>query len=131
MLYFNHLGPKYMNTALLHSIIEKHWLHLTLILLAVISFLSLKPVGITTPAVGFDKLYHCLAYTVLVMPLALKRPTNWQLMVAVLMLYSGAIELVQPMIGRHGEWLDFAMNACGLLIGVVIASTVRHRQIDI
>ena len=120
-----------MNTVLLHSIIEKHWLHLTLFLLAVISFLSLKPTGVAVPAVGFDKIYHCLAYTALVMPIALKKPANWKFMVAVLMLYSGAIELVQPMIGRHGDWLDFIMNVSGLMIGVFVANAMKKSQIGI
>lgn len=39
-------------------------------------------------------------------------------------LYAGLIELVQafaPVINRSGDWLDFAADALGLLLGLLIA----------
>ena len=36
-------------------------------------------------------------------------------------LYSGLIELIQPLVNRYGEWMDFLANVCGLLIGIALA----------
>lgn len=118
-----------MNPILLRLLIEKYWLQLTLMLLATITFLSLKPTGITMPVEGFDKIYHCLAYAALMFPIAFKKPANWWLMMLTLVVYSGAIELFQPMIGRHGDWIDFAMNLTGMLIGAMLGSHIRKHPV--
>ncbi len=112
-----------MLIALIRTLIEKHWLSLTILLIAIISYLSLKPTGIATPTVGFDKVYHCIAYAVLVLPLALKRPAYWQVFALTLMIYGGAIELIQPMTGRQADWLDFIMNVTGVGIGILIGQS--------
>lgn len=107
---------------MLKYIINRYWHLLTLTILAVICYLSLRPVQLVMPPLGLDKLLHCLAYFVLVLPLAISRPPHWKLLVLALLLISGAIELIQPLTGRYAEWLDFAMNGAGLLIGILASS---------
>lgn len=105
---------------MLQRLIEKYWLPLTLALIAVITFLSLKPNGISTPVAGFDKIYHCLAYAGLAFPIAVARPKHWQWFVLGFVIYSGVIELIQPFTGRQREFLDLIMNAVGLMIGTLV-----------
>lgn len=93
-------------------------------MLAVICYLSLRPVHLVAPPIGLDKIYHCIAYFGLVLPLALRRPPLWKAMVVALLLISGLIELIQPMTGRYAEWLDFIMNGVGLLLGVAASHIV-------
>ena len=102
-------------------LVQTHWLACTLVLLAVISLASLSPLDALPPAPGSDKLHHLVAYAILVFPLALRKPSGWLLMVLALVLYSGAIELVQPYVNRHGEWMDMAANSAGLGCGCIMA----------
>ena len=104
---------------MLKYIINQYWQLLTLTILTVICYLSLRPVQLVMPQLGLDKLLHCLAYFVLVLPLAISRPPHWKLLVLALLLISGAIELIQPFTGRYAEWLDFVMNGVGLSLGVL------------
>ena len=109
---------------MLLNLVKKHWMLLTVSLTLLITFLSFKPSGITTPAVGFDKIYHCLAYATLILPVAISRPHQRHWFALGFVLYSGSIELIQPMVGRQGEWLDFLMNAIGLGIGVWLGKSI-------
>lgn len=66
---------------------------------------------------GSDKLHHFVAFGALVFPLVLVRPrTGWWL-VPLAAAYGGAIELIQPHVGRHGEWADALANTAGAVIG--------------
>lgn len=74
---------------------------------------------------GTDKTHHFIAYAALILPAALKQHQRLWLIVFVFVIYSGAIELIQPFVNRYGEWLDLAANATGLLCGVVIAACIH------
>jgi VanZ family protein len=37
----------------------------------------------------------------------------------------GAIELLQPYVNRHGEWLDMLANTAGVVCGFIIAEIVN------
>ena len=66
-----------------------------------------------------DKLIHFLAFAVLVLPLGWARPT-WLLWVAAVALaYGAAIEVIQPHVGRSGEWGDLMADGLGILAGVI------------
>ena len=36
-------------------------------------------------------------------------------------IYGGVIELIQPLVNRHGEWVDLIANTTGLMVGCLIA----------
>ncbi len=40
-------------------------------------------------------------------------------------LFGGAIELIQPYVGREGEWADFVADVIGIGCGVVLGLTIR------
>lgn len=104
--------------------IRAHWRWLTLGLLVAISVLSLWPLDSLPAVPGSDKTHHLIAYAALMFPAALHRARYWSGLALLFVSYSGLIELLQPYVNRHGEWLDLAANtagvACGLLAGALL-----------
>ena len=107
------------------AFIHRHWLSLSIILLGCITALSLNPLSTLPEAPGSDKTHHLIAYAVLALPTALRRPKRWPLIILCFALYSGLIELIQPQVNRYGEWMDFIANVVGLLIGVCLSFLIN------
>lgn len=101
--------------------VRTYWVWCSLFLCVFITFLSLTPLAELPKAYGSDKLHHFIAYGVLVLPLALRKPRYWFIVVIGFVLLSGAIELIQPQVNRHGGWLDMLANVGGLSCGLVLA----------
>lgn len=108
------------------NFLEKYWLPLTVLFLSIITYLSLKPQGPQSPISHADKIYHCIAYAGLTLPLALKRPSFWIVGAMGLILFGGAIELIQPYTGRSADWLDFIANGLGVVIAVAASYLKRY-----
>ena len=109
---------------LLHFI-RSNWIAITLATLFAITALSLLPLDELPSVPGTDKTHHIIAYALLMLPTALRKPDRWILFGLFFVAYSGAIELLQPYVNRYGEWLDFFANASGVVLGVVIAVLVN------
>lgn len=109
---------------LLH-LIRTHWLACTVLTLAAITVLSLRPV-IVPDVPGGDKTLHLVAYAALIFPAGLRRPKRMILIFFFFFLYSGTIELIQPYVNRCGEWLDLVANTIGLACGLLLAEAVRR-----
>jgi VanZ family protein len=105
--------------------IENHWVVLTAAILIAITTLSLSPVAELPPVPGTDKLHHFIAYGLLMLPTALRKPKKWLLIGLVFIMYSGAIELIQPYVNRYGEWLDLLANTGGLACGIIVAGLIN------
>lgn len=85
---------------------------------AAILLVTLTPVQFPGPA-GSDKLYHFAGFGALVLPTALLRP-RWLWVVAPFaILLGGAIELIQPMVGRQRELADWLADIGGVAAGAV------------
>lgn len=91
-----------------------------------IAVLTLMPAEGLPDAPGSDKLHHFLAFGALVFPVVATRPRAAIWAVPLAIGFGGAIELIQPHVGRHGEWADAAVNAGGALLGAA-AATLLHR----
>lgn len=88
----------------------------TLALAALIGFLTLTPIqNLGVP--GTDKSHHLIGFAALALPLSFSRPrlAPWVILAATA--YGGAIEIIQPLVGRSGEVLDFLSDAAGAVIG--------------
>jgi len=108
------------------TMIRNYWLACTVFTLTVITILSLKPV-IDLPSVpGGDKIHHMIAYAILMFPVALKKPKNWPYIGLFFLCLSGGIELLQPLVGRHNEWLDIFANWTGIIFSILLAQLI-HR----
>ena len=94
-------------------------LALTLMIAALILWGTLSPPGPPGPGLPLsDKQMHALAFALLVLPLGWQniRHTVWLFPEALAL--GGAIELVQPMVGRGAEWADFLADALGIATGL-------------
>lgn len=108
--------------------IKKRWKSLTWVLLAIITVFSLLPLDALPSAPGTDKTHHFIAYAMLMLPTALRKPANWIILGVLFILYSGVIELIQPFINRYGEWMDMCANAGGVICGAILAWLVNLYQ---
>ncbi|TVR45217.1 MAG: VanZ family protein [Planctomycetota bacterium] len=98
---------------------------LTVSIAFAIGMATLTPATAMPEVPGSDKLHHLIAFAALTLPLSWWRPRyGWWLLPAAVA-YGGVIELIQPHIGRHGEWGDVFANACGALIGWLIGAAAR------
>lgn len=101
------------------------WL-LTFILALVVAALTLGP-ATAPPLPGGDKLHHLLGFAALALPAALFSPRDLWIIAPLLVLFGGAIELVQPYFGRSRELLDAAMNAFGVATGGAVGLFIQRR----
>lgn len=89
---------------------------MTLVLGVLIAVLTLAPIsGPDVP--GSDKVYHVLACAALAFPLPFARPRFMIPVALAVAVYGGLIELIQPYVGRSGEWADLFADAVGAIIG--------------
>lgn len=107
------------------TLVRNNWYIITSITLVAITLLSLWPLKELPDVPGTDKTHHFIAYGLLMFPTALRKPDKWILYALFFIVYSGMIELVQPMVNRYGEWLDLAANIMGLVCGIVVAGLVN------
>ncbi|WP_323036133.1 VanZ family protein [Pararhodobacter sp.] len=111
---------------------EWAWRKLGVVLSAVIALviaaLTLSPMPPGVFAVnGIDKAYHFAAFACLIFPLIVTDSRRWFWAVPLMVLYGGMIELIQPTVGRSGEWLDFGANVTGVLAGAALAEILHDR----
>jgi len=110
------------------ALISEYWCQISFLLLALITVLSLTPLPDLPQAPGSDKVHHLIAYSALALPAALRGRRNWFLLMPVFVLWSGAIELIQPFVNRHAEVLDLAANTVGLCLGAFLGVVLRRNN---
>jgi len=101
---------------------------LTLLWGAVIGYLSLSPISALPALSNSDKLEHFTAYCVLGFLGTLSRRSKYGTfsMLIAIIIYGGAIEVIQPYVNRYMELGDFIANTCGALLGASVG-TVSNR----
>jgi membrane associated rhomboid family serine protease len=82
-----------------------------------ITLLSLWPLSTLPDVPGNDKFHHFIAYAALMFPAVLAKPRYLLVLGVFFIVWSGAIELVQPYVNRYAEWLDLAANTGGIIAG--------------
>ena len=107
-------------------LIQRHGVSLTLVNLTLVTLLSLWPLDQLPEFPGSDKSHHLIAWAAVVLPLALRRPQSWRLMVFGLAAWGGLIELLQPYVNRYSEWADVAANLAGMGIGLGMSQIGRR-----
>lgn len=109
----------------LFALVRQYWLFLTFFILTLIIILSLRPLAALPAVPGTDKTHHFIAYAVLMLPTAIRKPKHWLLIALLFAICSGAIELIQPYVNRYGELEDMVANVGGLACGLAIAKILR------
>jgi len=79
-----------------------------------------------TGAVPLDKIAHATAFFLLILPSAWGYPKALIVTVPFALLLGGAIELLQPLVGRGREMADFIMDVAGVGIGLVVGAGLRQ-----
>ena len=87
--------------------------------LLVVTWMSLAPLPELPEIREGDKLGHVAAYALLAGLATLHRQRYLAVIAiaAAIVAYGGLIELVQPLVNRHGEFGDFVANGAGVLLG--------------
>lgn len=114
----------------MHSVIAwiaAKWTWITVLVFSVTTILSLSPLPTLPVVPGSDKTHHFIAYALLVFPAALANVKHLKWLVLLFILWSGAIELIQPYVNRYGEWLDLLANITGIGLGIFLALLLRKR----
>lgn len=107
------------------SLVRMNWVATMLTILSAITVLSLWPLSQLPLVPGSDKTHHVIAYAFLMLPVALRKPNGWMLFGLLFVFYSGGIELLQPLVNRHGDWWDLLANAAGVIVGALVAVLVN------
>jgi len=100
------------------------------VLAGIIALAMLVPVPPRAPqAPGLDKLVHFLAFAALIFPVILTDSRRWYWAVPLAIAFGGAIELIQPSVGRGAEWLDWGADISGVLAGAALAELLHDRML--
>jgi len=99
---------------------------LTGLLAIVIACLTLFPLEVPQGVPGTDKTHHVIAFAALVLPAAFLFPRILVWTAPFAILFGGAIELVQPYVGRFRSLGDFQADMLGVLVGVLIGLLLRR-----
>lgn len=100
---------------------------LTAVLALVIATLTLFPVSLPRPITsGPDKLYHFIAFASLMLPVSSLYPRALIWLIPWALIFAGAIELIQPLVNRGGEWADFWADAWGIGAGLLVGTAVYY-----
>ncbi|CUH41818.1 putative integral membrane protein [Ruegeria atlantica] len=98
---------------------------LTVCLSIVIAALTLTSIGEVSNVAGSDKLHHFLAFAALTAPCALLYPKSLTWLLPAALVFGGAIEIIQPSVGRGAEWADFLADTLGIAAGTAIGLVLR------
>lgn len=113
-----------MSSSKVHDKLFVAALAVTLALAAAIAFVTLTPIS-DTGVPGSDKSHHFIAFAALAFLLSLSRPRLMPWVVILAAAYGGTIELIQPLVWRDREFLDFVADALGAAFGGGIGVTLR------
>ena len=92
---------------------------LTLLVALGIGWGTLNPPGPPGPPLPLtDKQLHALAFALLVLPLGWADIRHAVWLAPLALAYGGAIELVQPFVGRGAEWGDLLADGIGIGLGL-------------
>jgi VanZ family protein len=97
----------------------------TLAIAAYIARETLTPSSGGPPTLPFtDKQLHAMAFGLLLLPTALLAPRAMLMAAPLALIYGGLIEVIQPYVGRTGEWADLLADGVGIAAACVLALIV-------
>ena len=103
----------------------------TLGIAAYIARETLTPSSGDLPTLPFtDKQLHAMAFGLLLLPTALLAPRAMLVAAPLALIYGGLIELIQPHVGRTGEWGDLLADGIGIAAACAVAmlvASLRHK----
>jgi VanZ family protein len=107
-----------------YQLVVRYHKVLSTLLVIGVTVLSLIPLPQLPDVPGNDKTMHLVAYAVLAFPVSLARPKGYAWLLLGFLVWSGVIELVQPLVNRTSDLVDLIANATGLMLGYFVARIV-------
>lgn len=104
----------------------RYWRGLSILSLLVLTALSLLPLQAASSVAGSDKLLHLAAWGLAVVPAALALGGRVLPVIGLFLMWSIAIEFVQPLAGRFFDVADMLANAVGLSLGAGLGIALRR-----
>jgi len=103
---------------------------MSVILLVVVTVILLMPVpeGEGRLPRHVDKIVHFAVFFIVAFPAYVARMRFWPAILAGLVVYGGAVELIQPHFGRSAEFADFIANSLGVIAALPCAVWFRTRR---
>lgn len=97
----------------------------SLLLAMAVGLVTLTPLFSGSGVPGSDKTHHFLAFFALAFPVSFVRPrlAPWAAIAAIA--YGGAIELIQPHVGRDMDLLDFIADGAGAVSGAAAGAALK------
>ena len=93
----------------------------------IILWFTLTPQALPkSQSLPLDKVAYIAAFTALVLPVAWMAPRSLWLLGPLALGLGGAIELLQPYVGRSREVADFTADAIGVVAGLVLGTGLRQ-----
>ena len=71
-----------------------------------------------------DKIQHLVAFGALTLPMAMVRPRALLWLLPAAIAFGGAIEVIQPFVGRSREMGDFVADAAGACLGASLGLVI-------
>jgi VanZ family protein len=102
---------------------------LTAVPAVTIAYLTLMPVSVPQSVPGSDKLHHLIGFAALTLPCALLWPRALLWLLPLAVFFGGAIEIIQPGVGRSGEWADFYADVAGAGLGMILGISLNRLPI--
>ena len=88
---------------------------------------TLTPVETLPNVSGSDKLYHLISFASLTLLIAIIRPNSMWIILCLSIAFGSAIELLQPLVNRSCEMVDFLADGVGAILGFLVAGAPRAR----
>ena len=99
-------------------------IYATVVIAVLIGLATLTPVEELPAVSGSDKLYHLISFAILTLPIAVIRPKAGWVIFILSVVYGGAIELLQPLINRNCELVDFLADVAGVALGMAMSKAL-------
>tara|TARA_R100000655_G_scaffold56192_2_gene94341 strand:+ start:5964 stop:6362 length:399 start_codon:yes stop_codon:yes gene_type:complete len=93
--------------------------------MACIAVLALIPLELPDVA-GSDKDHHILAFAILVLPCAVLYPKGLPRVILGAAVYGALIEIIQPIVGRSGDLIDFIAGLAGMGLGAILGLGIHY-----
>ena len=98
---------------------------MTAMIAILIGYLTLTKIDVPPALTGSDKWQHAIAFAALAFPISVLHP-KWLLLGApAFIAFGGAIEIIQPYVGRDRDILDWRADIVGVILGCAIGCVIH------
>ena len=98
---------------------------LTAMIAIMVGYLTLTKIDVPPALAGSDKWHHAIAFAVLTFPISVFRPKWLWIAAPTFIAFGGAIEIIQPYVGRDQDILDWLADIVGVILGCAVGCAIH------